>query len=648
MPRATNMKQMRWDNDLALASEEHAKRCLWRHSDAPELKTRDYIYGENLYLTTAKTLSEEHAVESWYEEVEDYTYGVFGLNDSCVPGKMCGHFTSLAWAETYRVGCAATACKLNADEVLPNKDVILLVCQYYPHGNTVGLIPWASEPSETCETVDPSSSLCVEKTTLCDEKRTCDKDGTKFCELNEDETEYSCKCKDHFLGKHCERNTCDYDENFSLEDKIAYKSGGFPPALRDENNGLVASFNGGRYDAEGIFNFCAANGCAYIIQDVNGRLVYGTNETNLMNYSGWKARRLECAVPTEEPRVEVAETTENVTTTARMSTTKAPTTTKVTTTTPASTTTQVPTTIEQTTTTVETTTPITTESTTTTVTTTLAPTTTQFTTAIPTNFEDEAAKTDSIYYADLYEESGDYDYSDYSSNYDSNVTYADNQDSHHSSSSNPSNQNPSNSHPTTSRITTIKIPLIEPLLILEHFLRSSKKHNTTVFDLRLDEYGCWCSNLAQHGTAIQGYPIDQIDSACRRWSKCRTCMRARQDICPMPFDPSEQYSVKARDFSCLDPRFDDVDSSVSVCVSQCCKCDYNLAKDVMVSLDSYDDGYVNISPSQCRNTNKSDGFTGGGGKGDKSRFFDGREVDESGSLLHARSVEFAPLECDEL
>ena len=81
-------------------------------------------------------------------------------------------------------------------------------------------------------------------------------------------------------------------------------------------------------------------------------------------------------------------------------------------------------------------------------------------------------------------------------------------------------------------------------------------------------------------------------------------MRARQDICPMPFDPSEQYSVKARDFSCLDPRFDDVDTGTSLCVSQCCKCDYNLAKDVMVSLDSYDDGYVNISPSQCRNTNK--------------------------------------------
>ena len=190
---------------VSLASEQHAKRCLWRHSDAPELKTRDYVYGENLYLTTARTLNEAHAVKSWYEEVDDYSYGVFGLNDSCTPGKMCGHFTSLAWAETYRVGCAATNCKLNANEVLPNKDVILLVCQYYPHGNTVGKIPWASVPGEQCKTVDSSSSLCEEKTSLCDEKRTCDKDGTKFCELSEDETAYSCRCKDHFLGKHCER-----------------------------------------------------------------------------------------------------------------------------------------------------------------------------------------------------------------------------------------------------------------------------------------------------------------------------------------------------------------------------------------------------------------------------------------------------------
>ena len=160
-----------------------------------------------------------------------------------------------------------------------------------------------------------------------------------------------------------------------------------------------------------------------------------------------------------------------------------------------------------------------------------------------------------FYYDDLYSESGDY--------YD----YYQNDESH-----------------SNHRLTTIKIPLMEPLLILEYFLRSST--NSSVFDLRLDEYGCWCSNLAQHGTAIQGYPIDQIDSACRRWSKCRTCMRARQDICPVPFDPKEQYSVNAKDFTCLDPSFHE-NIETSICSSQCCKCDYNLAKDVMASLESY-------------------------------------------------------------
>ena len=184
----------------------------------------------------------------------------------------------------------------------------------------------------------------------------------------------------------------------------------------------------------------------------------------------------------------------------------------------------------------------------------------------------------------MYEESGDYDYSDYNSNF-----Y--NTDSQTSQSADPNSHN-SDRH----AITTIKIPLMEPLLILEYFLRSSEKTNSTAFDLRLDEYGCWCSNLAQHGTAIQGYPIDQIDSACRRWSKCRNCMRAHQDVCPIPFDPNEQYLVRAKDFTCLDPRFDEVEGSL--CASQCCKCDFNLAKDVMVSLDSYDDRYVNISPGK--------------------------------------------------
>ena len=132
----------------------------------------------------------------------------------------------------------------------------------------------------------------------------------------------------------------------------------------------------------------------------------------------------------------------------------------------------------------------------------------------------------------MYEESGDY-YDDYEKNAEEN----------NNSSTPPS--------------VTIKIPLMEPLLILEYFLRAKSNSSQTVFDLRLDEYGCWCSNLAQHGTAIQGYPIDQIDSACRRWSRCRNCMRGRQDICPIPFNPNESYSIDSKEFKCLDPRFDE-------------------------------------------------------------------------------------------
>ena len=227
----------------------------------------------------------------------------------------------------------------------------------------------------------------------------------------------------------------------------------------------------------------------------------------------------------------------------------------------------------------------------------------------------------------MYEESGDY-YDDYERN---------------------ENENENNDQNT--RPLTIKIPLMEPLLILEYFLRS--KHNsseiTSVFDLRLDEYGCWCSNLAQHGTAIQGYPIDQIDSACRRWSRCRNCMRGRQDICPVPFNPSESYSIDSKEFKCLDPRFDEnvgEDHNLSFCASQCCKCDFNLASEILLSLDSYNENYVNIEPVKCRNTNKLEVFRGGGGGKKKQKE---RVTSSSSDLLHARSVNnLAPVECDEL
>ena len=69
-------------------------------------------------------------VEAWESEVADYDYE----SNSCVPGKMCGHYTQIVWADTERVGCAFRTCSEDGSQVW--------VCNYYPAGNIVGEKPY--------------------------------------------------------------------------------------------------------------------------------------------------------------------------------------------------------------------------------------------------------------------------------------------------------------------------------------------------------------------------------------------------------------------------------------------------------------------------------------------------------------------------
>lgn len=108
--------------------------CRMKHSK-PNGK-----YGENLYWASAMhwsdgrlqvmSISPEKAVDSWGSEKADYRYS----NNSCQPGKMCGHYTQMVWQDTKLVGCAMAVCEDSKDQVW--------VCQYQPAGNWVGRKPY--------------------------------------------------------------------------------------------------------------------------------------------------------------------------------------------------------------------------------------------------------------------------------------------------------------------------------------------------------------------------------------------------------------------------------------------------------------------------------------------------------------------------
>ena len=59
-----------------------------------------------------------HVVQMWYDEKKDYNLGA----KKCNAGKVCGHYTQVAWRGSTKVGCAARNCGKER----------LVVCDYHP------------------------------------------------------------------------------------------------------------------------------------------------------------------------------------------------------------------------------------------------------------------------------------------------------------------------------------------------------------------------------------------------------------------------------------------------------------------------------------------------------------------------------------
>lgn len=118
-----------WADEL-----KQTRQCRMQHS-----KTQGR-YGENLYWSSAlrwsdgrreqARVSPAQVVNGWGSEKSDYNYA----QNSCKPGKVCGHYTQVVWQDSAEVGCARAVCADSQDQVW--------VCQYQPAGNWVGRKPY--------------------------------------------------------------------------------------------------------------------------------------------------------------------------------------------------------------------------------------------------------------------------------------------------------------------------------------------------------------------------------------------------------------------------------------------------------------------------------------------------------------------------
>ncbi|NXT86809.1 GLIP1 protein, partial [Anhinga rufa] len=146
-----------WDAALAKSAKAWAKKCKFQHNIY--LKVPGKVHptftpvGENIWTGTATIFSVDAALTSWFNEVSSYNF----KNNRCTG--MCGHYTQVVWAESYKVGCAVHFCNTveNFPELVKGAH---FVCNYGPAGNYPRKPYEAGQPCSGC-----SNEKCVDK--LC-------------------------------------------------------------------------------------------------------------------------------------------------------------------------------------------------------------------------------------------------------------------------------------------------------------------------------------------------------------------------------------------------------------------------------------------------------------------------------------------------
>ncbi|XP_039560168.1 glioma pathogenesis-related protein 1-like [Passer montanus] len=130
-PPASNMLYMSWDPDLAKTAKAWAKKCLFKHNihlkEKGKVHPRFVTAGENIWTGSVSVFTVKAALSSWFNEVEFYDY------DTNRCSRVCGHYTQVVWATSYKVGCAVHFCP--TVQYISIRNAAHFVCNYGPPGN---------------------------------------------------------------------------------------------------------------------------------------------------------------------------------------------------------------------------------------------------------------------------------------------------------------------------------------------------------------------------------------------------------------------------------------------------------------------------------------------------------------------------------
>ncbi|KAI5930118.1 Glioma pathogenesis-related protein 1 [Manis javanica] len=157
-PTASDMLYMTWDPVLAQIAKAWARNCWFEHN--VQLKQPHRLHpnftslGENIWTGSLSIFSVSSAVTAWYNEIQYYDF----KTRKC--SRVCGHYTQVVWANSYKIGCAVQFCpKVSGVASLSNG--AHFICNYGPAGNYP---TWPYKKGSTCSAC-PSSDKCLDN--LC-------------------------------------------------------------------------------------------------------------------------------------------------------------------------------------------------------------------------------------------------------------------------------------------------------------------------------------------------------------------------------------------------------------------------------------------------------------------------------------------------
>jgi pathogenesis-related protein 1 len=128
------VKSLRWSTDLAKYAQQWAEylvnsnNCNIQHRSSLGKETKDNT-GENIFWGNGKLYNALHASQSWYNEIEDYSYRTITSRNFYATG----HYTQMVWKNTKKVGIGIATCPDGAT---------IIVANYSPAGNVIGRKPY--------------------------------------------------------------------------------------------------------------------------------------------------------------------------------------------------------------------------------------------------------------------------------------------------------------------------------------------------------------------------------------------------------------------------------------------------------------------------------------------------------------------------